>query len=300
MIGSANHFAHVVRRAKDEFHVFANCAKSFTFCLFVLLYFCLGVFRNLAYHFNPQTGPLHDVMHSLFGQLPPHLLILPEIPFYLLTVIALSALLIPVLVYPQRRELSMVRMGLHLTYSITFLQVSRSIFYLATSLPDPSPKCQPGAPNYDPPSIREAFMMFELKPNNVCGDLIFSGHTLIELLFALFVYRYAHRVMPHRLAIALRVVSTILIVIGLPLILAARNHYTVDVLVSLYITPGVWSWIGNRYGAEKFPLDRELLPLDDDKGISNHSFTKSASKASNDASRDASKEASFSDPLFAK
>lgn len=74
-------------------------------------------------------------------------------------------------------------------------------------------------------------------PRELCGDLIYSGHTTILCLCYLTVSRYAPRSIRF-----LRYLSQAMALIGVIGILIARKHYTLDVVLAYYITTRIY-WI---------------------------------------------------------
>ena len=70
-----------------------------------------------------------------------------------------------------------------------------------------------------------------------CGDYIFSGHTMTLTLGYLVIKQYSPKnfVILHR-------ASFISAVIGVILLLLARGHYTIDVLLAYYVSSRLW-WV---------------------------------------------------------
>ena len=66
----------------------------------------------------------------------------------------------------------------------------------------------------------------QLRPRELCGDLIVSGHTL-TIFTAFFTFKYYA---PKRLKIV-GYVFNVLAVLALVAILLARKHYTIDVVL---------------------------------------------------------------------
>ncbi|NXG87261.1 SMS1 cholinephosphotransferase, partial [Stercorarius parasiticus] len=73
--------------------------------------------------------------------------------------------------------------------------------------------------------------------HNMCGDYLYSGHTVILTLTYLFIKEYSPRRLwwYHWLCWALSIV-------GMFCILLAHDHYTVDVVVAYYITTRLFWW----------------------------------------------------------
>lgn len=70
-----------------------------------------------------------------------------------------------------------------------------------------------------------------------CGDYIYSGHTVILVSAYLYIQEYTSR----RLVI-LHWVSWLVSLTGIVMVLIARGHYTVDVLIAYYVTTRLF-WI---------------------------------------------------------
>lgn len=68
-----------------------------------------------------------------------------------------------------------------------------------------------------------------------CGDFIFSGHTMILILAYLIVQEYSHP----RLWL-LHWLLSLSAFLGVVMLLVARGHYTVDVIIAYYITTRLW------------------------------------------------------------
>ena len=92
--------------------------------------------------------------------------------------------------------------------------IFRSILVISTSLPDPSGICE-----------KKKFQI------GYCNDLMFSGHTATVTLISL----YLMNIFPNK--------SNILIlgnIITYLSIIASKNHYTIDVLVGLYVSTSLY------------------------------------------------------------
>ncbi|KAI6175113.1 PAP2-C domain-containing protein [Aphelenchoides fujianensis] len=82
--------------------------------------------------------------------------------------------------------------------------------------------------------LHVGFQDFENKM--LCGDLLFSGHTLILAISALTVQYYA----PTRLK-ALQYIPKCFMVVGIACMIISRTHYTVDCLFAYWLSVGVFS-----------------------------------------------------------
>jgi len=116
----------------------------------------------------------------------------------------------------------------------------RACTYIATSVPGAADHCLISA-DIKPPSVAQIFYKPASTEEN-CGDLIFSGHMLICILCVLVVHRYGAAALQlqrnlHITFIWLNVFAAFAQTI---MILGARHHYSVDVVVSWYVTPLLW------------------------------------------------------------
>lgn len=125
-----------------------------------------------------------------------------------------------------RRDALKLYFRISICMSITyFLRMS---IIIITNFPSPNVECEKIVSNF--------FTRFTY---NRCGDLMFSGHTLIVSLCVLVWHSY-----DIFKGIVLRVISRLVAyVLGIFIlinILVARNHYTVDVILGVYVTGFVW------------------------------------------------------------
>lgn len=124
--------------------------------------------------------------------------------------------------------------------------------YFATSLPGANERCLPPIVN-EQPGPAHWYDAFTTKIHGNCGDLIFSGHVLECFLYMHFFTKYGEAAFQipnqvHRVAIAL---LWCLVVWQLVCVLSARNHYSVDVVISCWIVPLFIFW-----------FNRAVLPKD--------------------------------------
>lgn len=112
---------------------------------------------------------------------------------------------------------------------LTITYALRSITLMFTALPD----------SWDM-GIRAIINPFSEISRFRGGDLIFSGHTLLITTFAhswssfyLLTDSFAMHILTGICAWAVSIIIMVFIVVG-------RLHYTIDVILSIYITSGVW------------------------------------------------------------
>merc|ERR1712027_176420 len=74
-----------------------------------------------------------------------------------------------------------------------------------------------------------------------CGDYIFSGHTMTLTLGYLTIKQYSPRrfVLLHR-------ASFLSVLLGVILLLLARGHYSIDVLLAYYVSTRLW-WVYHTF-----------------------------------------------------
>ena len=113
---------------------------------------------------------------------------------------------------------------LRIGHTLTVAYLMRATTVLVTSLPDPRPGCQ---------QIQDKF--WSTLVLHRCGDCIFSGHTT-----ALTVCTLYWLVADVGRARFLRWMVVMCFVGGIWAILANRAHYTVDILLAVYIVVPLW------------------------------------------------------------
>lgn len=116
------------------------------------------------------------------------------------------------------------------TYTIVVL--FRAVVIVSTSYPATDNQCQHPVP-IEHPLINMVLTVVTLGSGAIhCGDLMYSGHTIILCLAACMLWDYG--IYLHRFA--LRVFPPLLVLLSFYCIIASRSHYTDDILVSAYIT----------------------------------------------------------------
>jgi hypothetical protein len=158
-----------------------------------------------------KRPPLPDVLHVLLPNLQPWRA-LPE-ALHLLPVLYFSGQL---LFHLDQRSLDAFRTFL---WVHGFLMATRALAFASTLLPDASRQCH-----------ASRFL-------GSCFDLIFSGHVVMMILPLLGQAAFfPHTPAAVRLLLRACAAGTCL------LVAAARNHYTVDVLLAVVITPLCFNW----------------------------------------------------------
>jgi hypothetical protein len=127
----------------------------------------------------------------------------------------------------------------------------RGATYLSTSLPGTAKQCRVGAEDLDPPpTLLDCFTRM-VSVNGNCGDLNFSGHVLLLVIGILFVRQFGPKMWQYEpngyIDIALTGFAIGVSIVQILLILGARHHYTVDIVVALYTTPMLWHFFDSRF-----------------------------------------------------
>lgn len=150
----------------------------------------------------------------------------------------------------------------------------RSLTILVTTLPDPSPRCQV----IDRP-VRKWYEIFNPLFNETCGDLMFryhlyvyffvqqhadgvkSGHTVMIILLALVWNDYFFKTKAEaKIRKWSRVIVWLWTILGIASLLAARYHYTIDVLIAAYAAHRTWRIYGSPFFRLSLSLNVFLMP----------------------------------------
>ena len=222
----------------------------------VVFQYVHNVATNLVYYWHvPSEEPLRDIGFELLPALDEeNEQNVSEIVFILVVVITVSFALYP-FVEPGNDERKEPRFFLVMftRYArvLVMSQTLRILSFLSTILPSPNYHCRTGSSEYDPPaSVAEIFWRLDGKFG--CGDLIFSSHTIFATVGGLLIHHYS------RSRWLKGLVWSLVVATGL-LVIAARKHYTVDIVVAWYTCPLLWF-----YCAKTFPDD---VPV---RFLSNH------------------------------
>jgi len=127
-----------------------------------------------------------------------------------------------------------------------------------------SKNCKPGSTNFNPPTnMFEVFVDLTNFNSVNCGDLIFSGHMFETTTFIIVAFYYRKTILGWNKVFE-RVVLSILVLTGfceILTILSERDHYTVDVVVALYVAPLLWTTV-NVYWKEIRPVNKKEGNMD--------------------------------------
>ena len=114
-----------------------------------------------------------------------------------------------------------------ITGGIVYLMRGSAV--LVTPLPNPNTNC---TSNLDPdlPTVVTALIV-TLKIQRCCHDIFFSGHTMILIVSASLLWTYG--IASYKIR---KVVIFLYVISGLYLLISTRIHYTIDILIAVYIT----------------------------------------------------------------
>jgi len=89
--------------------------------------------------------------------------------------------------------------------------------------------------------VETTFRMMMPFGGYTCGDMVFSGHTMLMILFALTFHTYYRRTERYWALNGMKVAIWLWCFVGLGSIIATRLHYTIDVLLGIYLAVTVWT-----------------------------------------------------------
>ena len=226
------------------------------------------IVKNIAYFRHDPLGPLKDLGFDLISPIDEEMDWVGEACTATLIFSSLAIFILPCFIKNSKYYFFTIGARWAIVTSITTWL--RCCTFLATSVPGPHYHCHGDANDYDPPSNWS--QIYETKRLNFvsgCGDLIFSGHTLLILSFFLSVKDNLKKILLfdetkvlvndshyNRRDINKKLIKYYkrlyyfiiygfflpLVCVILFLIIAARKHYTIDVLLGIYITPMVHHW----------------------------------------------------------
>lgn len=224
--------------------------KLITACLF--MQYVHSVATNVAYYLHQQREPLYDLGFEFIPALSKKMQILSEMLFFLFISITIGFALSPFLVPSGKKPLYTTIMIVRFLTVCALAQILRCISFLVTILPGPNYHCRPGSAEYAPPT-NAVDILFRQDAFFGCGDLVFSSHTIFVLLCALILTKYSEWS-----ALRLRAIWLCVVGFGM-LVISARKHYTLDIVVAWYTVPLLW------IAADKHFPDRYPADFDDDE-----------------------------------
>lgn len=152
--------------------------------------------------------------------------------------VSLMAIWIFILLFHKHRFILLRRM--YSIISSVFLLRCVTMFVTSLSVPGDHLQCQSARYVTMEARLRRAFEIFSgggmtLTGLKTCGDYMFSGHTIVLTLLNHLITEYT----PSRWYY-LHIVSWMFNLFGIFFILAAHEHYSIDVVIAFYITSRVF------------------------------------------------------------
>ena len=190
----------------------------------------LQVRSDTWYFFNQssfQQAPLYDVIASntqSFG-------ISRSVPDVI--VFAMLIITIIVLIVDRNKQVSSLVILRRVFIIATILYLIRAVTFSVTLLPPPISTCELRVAYNITDYLRLGFG--QLAGLTTCTDLLYSGHTLIVALCALFLDYYSSVRILALLAYLTAIAQAFLVI-------ASGMHYTVDIIFAFVLTIGVFTW----------------------------------------------------------
>lgn len=252
------------KRLQEEFYLMSKLKYSLAIPLLYLIFICNAIFRNLAYYrYDNNNGVgLKDLMFELI----PHdeemvLSKRTDVPFHLIQRVALAFFIIGSLYEGEKHNkpyiTNVVRRFLAM---FAIAHTLRFITYIGTTLPGSSMSCLNTDGSEAPKTIMECFT--RLAPiNGNCGDLVFSGHTTFMVLLFMLVNHYGLQIYKGQIwkFRFFQALFVLVIIWQIHNIIAARNHYTVDIIIALYLIPLLWYFYINEIQKEDAIVDYDEI-----------------------------------------
>jgi len=179
---------------------------------FIWMIFCVNV---AAFRFPQDDRVLPDLLFDIFPYVKQAAQVADVLLYTLLLLLVVRVVFHSIGVAIARRFFTICGV----------IYLLRGVLLVATSYPDPRASCQGYTPTWSlPQSLYSS-----------CGDMTFSGNTVVFTLVALCWINYSSY-------LAVRVFISLLSVGGMLSLILARSHYTVDILTALVISALVWSY----------------------------------------------------------
>jgi hypothetical protein len=236
-----NYFTDLIKQLKLEWVHLKNNINQISLCIFLMVYVASTLGRNVAYYRNVEGPRLQDIGFEIFPELPEHWKDVSEMLIYLNHIFGIGIIIVPIVYKPYQHAHSTILIGKRILTILTIGHMIRIVMYLSTSLPSPASHCQPGSTTYNAPDTwLKILFRFSTYEDKNCGDLIFSGHIFQNLSFTILTAIYSYQFFHVKIACILSWFQYINSFLQFIFIIAARNHYTIDLVVGIYVSLTIW------------------------------------------------------------
>mmetsp|Transcript_24250 Transcript_24250/g.77859 ORF Transcript_24250/g.77859 Transcript_24250/m.77859 type:complete len:348 (+) Transcript_24250:41-1084(+) len=210
---------------------------------------------NVAYMMHTPGPILKDAGFALIPRAAPHSFL-----GTISEVCTISSFLIVLAISLPTRNVRMLNTWARLMGVVYAL---RSLTLWNTSLPGPADHCTYESPKYNPPlNVFHVLSRFGQIWGTyaTCGDLLFSGHTGFFLVSVLTTLKFVPSTRP-RLQLAARVYAAVYCVLFIVGVIAARKHYTADVMLGVIITLFVYDRFADGWTRPAAEPSAAVMPL---------------------------------------
>jgi len=262
------HIRNIKTRLHEEWLVFWHNYEGVKIvcCMGFCVYFGIGVQRNVANYWHKPGPVLDDLGFSLIPEIKSdafkHGV---EIVYFTGNLSFTFLVLLGNLVFqaPGQKRIYVI----HILYKAIIvwgsLQLIRGFCFLSTQLPGPGPHCHAGGAyeEHKQKSLGECFTKLNAGYPN-CGDLIFSGHMMTLITNFYYFQKYSKTLFCYypRLYNWIFTLIWLFAPIQAYMIIALRNHYTVDVIVACLLTPLYIYWFENTWpNLDADPLEKRSV-----------------------------------------
>nr|XP_045618737.1 sphingomyelin synthase-related protein 1-like isoform X2 [Procambarus clarkii]XP_045618738.1 sphingomyelin synthase-related protein 1-like isoform X2 [Procambarus clarkii] len=206
--------------------------KTIISCLYMFLVTWITAIVMVFVHDRVPDRERHPPLPDIFLDNVPHI----PWAFQLceITIILLTTTWLVILFFHKHRSIA-IRRFCALSGSVFLLRCA-TMFITSLSVPGSHLECEPRDPSDLLTQLEHAWIIWQggglsIKGVRTCGDYMFSGHTTALTLLNFFITEYTPRRMYY-----LHIASWVLNTFGIFFILAAHEHYSIDVFIAFYIT----------------------------------------------------------------
>jgi len=222
----------LLNRCNEEWIVLKS--NYVIFILGVIFQYVDAVATNVAYFLHSARTPVPDLGHWVlpyFDWIGTVANVLLVVGLILTFLFIFSSLFLPIFNHTTQSSYYAALVAGRFMTVLIFSQCLRIVTFLFTTIPGPNFHCRPDSPSYNPP--RTFKDVFTSGFQSGCGDLVFSYATMLLIICAFTVQKYATNSHFKKLMWCLA------LIIG-PLCVAARWNYSVDIVVAWYAVPLLW------------------------------------------------------------